>query len=89
MTGWMPMPELEAMTDATEPPKDQLFLGDFGYPWALLGHWCDADGRFFHCMLGLNVVDGEHDPYFESEHFGDPIPPRWMPLPCPVKGYAP
>lgn len=88
MTGWMPKPELEAMTGATEPPKDQLFLGDFGYAWALLGRWCDADGRFFHCMLGLNVVDGVYDPYFESEHFGDPGPLRWMPMPCPVKGYA-
>lgn len=88
LSGWMPVPEPERLGEAGQPPKDKVFVGHFGYPWALAGHWSEEDERFVHADLQLNIYQGKHDPYFETESFGDPAPTRWMPLPCPVSGYA-
>lgn len=89
LTGWARVPDLSGFPWLEAPaPLDQPFLGDFGYPWPLLGIWSAEQDRFIHAELQISIYQGKHDPYFETEFFGDPVPTRWMPLPCPVSGYA-
>lgn len=87
LTGWARVPDLSGFPWLEAPaPLDQPFLGDFGYPWPLLGCWSAGLERFVHAELQISIYQGKHDPYFETESFGEASLRRWMALPLPGHG---
>jgi len=66
---------------AESAPKDvSVFLGNFGYPWAVATVWNECDEKFVHTSLQAAAMsDGTMDTYFENEYFDDLISWREMP----------
>ena len=68
-------------------PKDENFLGYFGYPWWNMTRWNEASQKWATAEMQIGMVEGEwNDTYFETE-YNPPADLRgWMPLPTlPVK----
>lgn len=70
------------MNPANTAPKDQQFLGDFGWPWLCMTCWNDASQKWAYANYQVNIYQGGwNDPYYETESESEPMLRGWLPLP--------
>lgn len=63
-------------------PKDQNFLGYFGYPWLVMTRWNEASLSWACANMQVDLFDGEwNDTYFETENEPESALLGWLPLP--------
>lgn len=63
-------------------PKDgTMFLGDFGWPWALAAVWHPADGKWAYAMPQCCGEGESADWYFENDSEKETALRRWVPMP--------
>ncbi len=68
--------------DGKKPPKDRVFLADVqGYPWAVMCAWHPVLKCYLFETLQEGMVDGEPDPYFETETAQESEVIAWAELP--------
>ena len=63
-------------------PKDETFLGNFGYPWLQMTVWNDYDKKWSVASMEINMMNGEwNDPYWTTEQENETALLGWIPLP--------
>ena len=62
-------------------PKDQTIIADFGYPWAVMAIWSEAQQQWAITELEWSMFEGAGDPGFVTEWQDDCDLKGWCALP--------
>lgn len=66
----------------TAPKDGTLFLGNFGYPWAILAAWNEPSEEYCVAELQIGLYHGKwNDTYFETDHLPEKDLLGWLPMP--------